>query len=151
MKRLKIWVILGLLLILGLAIGLAFQYGEKSPVYAKGTIEIDPALNFDSTQFQSLFLIFHDASNRMPMPYGAMRLSVTAEDLARRKVSFNATKERIQVMNEGRPAPRFFRIKARLDRDGQGGPDQPGDLTGEVDMVESGSDQVNLKIQTIIQ
>ena len=56
------------------------------------------------------------------------------------------TKEKLQVMNPNRPVPKRMRLKARLDKDGMGGMDQPGDMTGEVYDVSFGKDNVEIVI-----
>ncbi len=45
--------------------------------------------------------------------------------------------------------PPQFRLKARLDADGAGGMDQPGDLVGEVSQVASGSRDVVITINRV--
>jgi hypothetical protein len=49
-------------------------------------------------------------------------------------------------MNPNAPLPEKIRIKARLDRDGIGGQDQNGDLTGELSDVAIGSKDIILQI-----
>lgn len=151
MKRFKLIGLLAGALIVALAIFSAFQFGEKSPLYAKGIISVDPPLIPKVGAPAALFLVFYDANNPTPMPYGAMRIAMTKSEVEAHSFEYAVTQERLMVMGQQKRIPHFFRIKARLDQDGQGGPDQPGDLTGEADMVAMGSETANITINKFIE
>ena len=131
--------------IVGIAIYTAFKTGQPSVVYAAGKVTLSDELKAEASGVRTLFVTVFDAESDMPMPYGAMRETLSA-DPEGAFGSFFLTPERLQVMNPSAPAPTKLRIKVRLDRDGQGGMDQPGDLTGEITGVALGSKDVEILI-----
>jgi len=134
-----------MVVMLGVAVGLAFQFGEKSPVYAAGSVRLNDDLAEAAVGMRTLYITVFDATSPSPMPYGAMRETLN-EDPNGEFFHFMLTPERLQVMNPSKRLPRYIRIKARLDRDGQGGMDQSGDLTGEIDTVKVGNRDVAVVI-----
>ncbi len=136
-----------------IALVAALNMGEKSPIYAAGKIEVAPEFKEDAQAFETLFVIVFDPDSPMPMPMGAMkeRLNGGFKD----GFSFALTKEKMLRMamagGDDSQHPKYLRIKARLDKDGLAGPDQPGDLVGIVENVPFGSDQVIVKIEKKIQ
>lgn len=146
MKKIVLWSSLVLVVMIAIAIATAFNFGEKSPIYASGTITLPDELVSKAAGVRTLFITIFDANAPRPMPYGAMRETLQTPPQGQ-FFSFLITPERIQVMNPSAPIPKSFRIKARLDQDGQGGMDQSGDLTGEVDGVPFGAQNVNIVIR----
>ncbi len=144
MKRLNLWIFVGLFLVIGLALVLAMNMGEKSPIFASGTIQISDDVAPHAKAIKTLYLIIYDAGSEMPMPYGAVREILA--DGATGEIAFLITQEKLQVMNEARPRPQMLRIKARLDLDGVAGMDQVGDLVGEVAGVPFGATDVRFAI-----
>lgn len=144
MKGLK-WV--GVIVILGvIAIALysALDQGEKSPIFAAGTVELSPELQGDATGMQTMFVTVFDEESPMPMPYGAMKEHLPAD--FSQPVTFLITKEKLMVMNPDAAQPKRLRVKVRLDKDGVAGPDQPGDLVGIVEHVPFGERNAAVKI-----
>jgi len=54
------------------------------------------------------------------------------------------------MMMGNQDVPEYFKLKARLDRDGQAGPDQSGDLVGEVVGVKRGQRGIEIQISRIV-
>lgn len=145
MKRITLIGILIVGLVAAIAISVALNTGEKSPIYVAGTVELPSELRADAEGIQTMFVTIFDEESQMPMPYGAMK-EYLPNDLSR-PIEFALTKEKMQIMNPNMPMPRYMRVKVRFDKDGMGGADQPGDLVGVVEHVQFGSDNVRLKIQ----
>jgi len=55
-------------------------------------------------------------------------------------IDFRLSDESLTVMTPG-PVPEAIEIKARLDKDGDAGKDQPGDLVGTLKRVKAGKKQ----------
>lgn len=144
MKRLHLWLIAAAGLVIVLALVLALQMGEKSPIFAAGKIRVDESVAAHAKGIQTLYLVIYDAESPMPMPYGAVRESVPANDP--KEIDFLITQEKLQVMNPGRPMPKVLRVKARLDLDGVAGMDQAGDLVGEAENVAFGTTDAKITI-----
>ena len=148
----NVMVLGGLVLVIavGAAIGLSFKFGKKSPVYVSGTISIDPEIQNKTTGIETLYLIIYDEESPRPMPYGAVRETFSAERYGN-EFKFFITPEKLQTMIEGQPPPKKIRLKARLDRDGRAGLDQPGDLVGSVSGLVLGAENVTLPIKTFVR
>ena len=149
MKKIGLWGFAGVAVVIIIAIISAFQFGEKSPILVAGKITVNPALMEQAKAAPVLFITLFDAQSQAPMPYGAMRETLTAP-IGAGGYEFVITPERISSMAQGRPQPTAFRVKARLDMDGQGGMDQSGDLTGKVDSVPVGTDNVQIVITEVV-
>ncbi len=154
----KTWLIGGIvvLAVIIMAVIAALQTGEKSPAFATGRVVLDPSMEEKAKGIRTLFIVIHDADSPMPMPYGAIKETLSEDAKAGTIVDFLITKERIQVMGGGmegmeRPLPKSMRLKARLDLDGLAGMDQPGDLTGVVEGVPFGAENVEIKINQAAQ
>ncbi len=130
----------------------AANMGEKSPAYARGQVSLPAALSADAASIKTLFIVVYDEDSPMPMPYGAMKERLRSPITAGEDWSFDflITKEKLQVMNERALEPKRMRLKVRLDRDGVAGPDQPGDLTGQVQGVPFGSQDVQIAIEQVV-
>ena len=134
-----------------IAVLMAGQMGEKSPILVAGKISLNDDLAMKAQGIDTLFLIVYDADSQMPMPYGAVKERLDADAVKAGWVyDFYITKEKIQTMQPDAPAPQRLRIKARLDRDGSAGPDQPGDLAGEALGVALGEQNVTLAISRYV-
>ena len=77
--------------------------------------------------FRVLYVVVYDMDSPMPMPYGAMKERLDSPATAGVFFPLTITKEKLMVMNPNRPVPQRMRLKARLDKDGNAGMDQPGD------------------------
>ena len=150
MRKLTLWVSLAVVLAIGLAIVAAFQFGDKSPIFAAGELSIAPELETAAQNIDTLYITVFDAESAMPMPYGAMRqrLSSPAKGSF---VHFQITPEKLQVMNPSRPKPKSMRIKARPDLAGVAGMEQSGDLTGAVTGVPFGTTNVAITISQQVE
>lgn len=144
------WIVLGAILIIALALLTAIRTGQKSPLYASGTVEISPDLVPAAKGMRTLYIVaLPPAESGMRMPLGAARYNVS-EDASGKFLSFTLTPETMQLMpGAGGMMPGEFRLKARLDADGAGGMDQPGDLTGEVATVKNGSEGITITINRV--
>ncbi len=135
--------------IIGFALYSAMDTGVKSPILAEGTIELTPELAGSAQGITTLFIIINDADSPRPMPYGAVKEHLSADFT--QPFTFTLTREKMTMMNPDAPLPQNMRLKARLDRDGVAGVDQPGDLVGIVDGVKFGGSGVTLRIDRRIE
>lgn len=145
-----ILIVTGAVGIVTLAISAAFMTGEKAPLYASGTVEITPELEASARGFKTLYLVaLPSGGGRMPL--GAARFNV-AEDAKGRFLEFTLTPQTMQMMPgaAGSGMPETFKVKARLDADGAGGMDQPGDLVGEIPEVRLGSKDLKITINRAV-
>jgi hypothetical protein len=145
MKRITLIGILIVGLVAAIAISVALNTGEKSPIYVAGTVELPSEMQADAAGIRTMFVTIFDEESPMPMPYGATK-EYLPDDLSQ-PIAFYLTKEKLQLMNPDARAPRYMRVKVRFDKDGMGGADQPGDLVGIVEHVQFGAENVRLKIQ----
>ena len=132
------------MLILVITIAMAGKMGKTSPAFARGEVILDESLVEKAQNAQALFLTVFDQNQPMP-PYGALRKTLD-RPIETGLYSFILTYDRIQRMREDLAWPETFRIKARLDMDGIAGPDQPGDLTGELSGLARGVEGLRLII-----
>ena len=146
MKKVVLFSFVGIIAIAVLALFSASEHGEKSPFFAQGTIELDPALVEDADGIATLYVVVYDMDSQMPMPYGAMKERLSEPAKGGKFFPLAITKEKLMVMNPNMPTPKRMRLKARLDKDGGAGMDQPGDLTGEVRDVSFGQSDVTIVI-----
>ena len=142
MRNIKLFIIIGGLAVVLVAVGLAFVVGENSEVYLSGEVTIDPQLQDKASNISTIFLILRDAESKIPMPYGAYRDRVDFSQAD--SYRFVITKEKLQLMQQQAKVPRTFNLKVRLDADGYGGIDQTGDLVGEQTNVAFGTKSVKL-------
>lgn len=132
------------------SIFVASNFGEKSDIYVSGEVVVPHSLSNRINNFKVLYIVIYDENSPMPMPYGAMKLRLEEPVQAGVGVPFFVTKERIQTMRENQPPPQAMRVKARFDRDGNAGRDQPGDLTGEQLGVAYGTTGLTIAIDKYI-
>ncbi len=145
MKRITLIGILIVGLVAVIAITLAFDMGEKSPIYVAGAVELPAEFRGEAEGIQTMFVTVFDEDSPMPMPYGAMKEHLPS-DLSQ-PIAFSLTKEKMQIMRPDSALPKYMRVKVRFDKDGMGGPDQPGDLVGIIEHVTFGTSGVIVKIQ----
>lgn len=107
----------------------------------------DAALVKKDAGIRTLFIILYDADSPRPMPYGAVKIDLK-EDAKGAFYKGDLTSENVQTMGGG-PVPKNLRLKARLDKDGSAGMDQPGDLVGTVEKAKAG-ETVKIKISKAI-
>jgi len=89
---------------------------------------------------RTMFIVIYDAESKMPQPYGAMKVALD-KDARGTFYKGSLTTENVMLMGGG-DLPKAIRIKARLDKDGSAGPDEPGDLVGIAEKVTLGAKAV---------
>jgi hypothetical protein len=124
------------MLTLGFGLSPAMQAADQKLV----SVEVSLA---DSTAtaapgIRTLYIILHDSKSKTPRPLGAVRVDLKAD--AKGLVYKGDVKASdVQTMGGTLGAlPETFRVKARLDKDGSGGPDQTGDIVGFAPSVPPG-------------
>lgn len=147
MKKIGLVGVLLLGVMLAVAIFSAGQMGETSHAFAQGRVVLDPSLVEQGKTIDTLFIVMSGADR--PMPLGALRKLVKISEDGE-VYRFVLTKDNMQMMMGNEEIPPSFKLKARLDRDGQGGPDQPGDLVGEVMDIQKGQRDVEIMISRVI-
>lgn len=147
MKKLGWLWALGIGGVIVLAIVMAGELGQKNPAMVRGKVVLSDTLKPAAEGARVLFLIVSPTDT--PMPYGAFRKTVgdKPEGVI---FEFALTYDNLQRMREDLPWPAQFKLKARLDRDGVAGPDQPGDLVGEVAPLAPGATDVEVKIDRLV-
>lgn len=151
MKGLSRWAVpVIIVVIIAAVVFAAGRFADQPKIFARGTIELAPELLDKAAGIETLFVVLYDADSPAPLPYGAMRDVIRIADQSSLG-DFILTPERVQVMRPGTPEPTNFRLKFRLDRDGQGGQDQLGDLVGEVERVAYGTENIKVSINKIVQ
>lgn len=151
MKRKNKWIVpVAVIAFVAIFVFIANNMADKPVVYAKGNIVLDDALIEKAGVFSTMFIVVYDADNPMPMPYGAIRERIRPPH-QKEVAPLIITPSKLEVMRPGSPFPMNIRIKVRLDRDGQGGPDQPGDLVGQIERIAAGSEDVKLVISQEIK
>lgn len=138
-------ILLGIMIII--AIMSAGKMGETSHAFAEGRVILDARLADQAKTVETLFIVMSEEGK--PMPLGALRKSVKMKqdgELYR----FLLTRDNMQMMMGSQDVPEYFKLKARLDRDGQAGPDQSGDLVGEVVGVKRGQRGIEIQISRIV-
>lgn len=126
----------------------AGRMGETSHAYARGQIILDDSLTEQAKGITTLFIIASGPDR--PMPLGAFRKTLSS-DAKGAFYDFVLTKDNMQRMMGDAEFPSEFKLKARLDRDGSAGPDQPGDLVGDVFPVKLGQEGVEIRIGRMVQ
>lgn len=148
MKKLGLIGGVAILIIIAIAVVTAGEMGETNHAYAKGRVVLAPELEEQAKGLHTLFIIM--AGPDRPMPLGAQRKTISG-DAKGTVYEFVLTKDNMQMMAMGEGAiPEPFKLKARLDVDGQGGMDQPGDLVGEVTGLHLGAEGVEIVINRAI-
>ena len=151
MKKIALWgtIIIGFVAVISLVA--AMNFGEKSKVYVSGEVLVPLEMKDKLKNFKTLYIVMFYEDAPAPMPYGAMKLRLDGQIEAGVGFPFFITKERLTLMRPDTMPPKKFRIKARFDRDGVAGPDQPGDLTGELSGIYLGTEGVTVKISKYIE
>lgn len=149
LSGIKIAVVLFVTIVMAVAV--VSRFASRQPVIVSGEVTLEEALGPKAEGIRTLFITLFDAESPMPMPYGAARFVLGRDAHPGSFFHFSITTENLQVMNPDRPHPQQLRVKARLDRDGQGGQDQPDDLVGSVDQIPVGSRDIIVKIDKLGQ
>lgn len=137
--------------IIVIAVVMAGRMGETSHAFAKGQVVLDDSVKEAAQGIGTLFIIASGPDR--PMPLGALRKSMSGE-IGSVVYDFVLTKDNLQLMGGamggGGDLPPEFKLKARLDRDGTAGPDQPGDVVGEVAVVQKGQSGIEIRLNRVI-
>ena len=123
-KHLVPLLFLGIILLAGIAAWQGLLHGGKEAASSiAGVVTIDPALASQVAPTDVLFVIVKRPSGP-PRPLAAVRI-----DHPKFPQSFEVTNA--DVMLQGSELKGVVAIIARLDKDGNAGPAQPGDIEGE--------------------
>ena len=144
MRNIKLATIIGGMVVVLVAVCLAFIVGEKSELYLSGEVTVDPLLRDKAKNISTIYLILRDAESKIPMPYGAYRDRIDFNHYD--SYRFVITKEKLQLMQQQASVPKTFNLKVRLDADGFGGIDQAGDLIGEQTGLAFGTTEVTVMV-----
>ena len=137
-------------LIAGAILISAGQFASRSMVFAEGSLVLSDELIDKARGIRTVFIVLYDDENPTPMPYAAIREAIN-EDARKSFLNFVLTKDNMQIMNPaGEGFPKKLRIKARLDRSGAAGTDQPGDITGELKGVGNGARGLRIVLNQFI-
>ncbi len=137
-------------LVIAAAVGTAFMFGKTSDIIASGKVVLKPELISQAQGMRTVYLIVRDPASPMPMPLGAMVTTISGDPNGT-VLEFKLTKDNMRMMaavDEQHPAK--ITIKARLDLDGLGGADTPGDIVGMVEQVDWGSQELTIELDQLI-
>lgn len=138
-----------LTIVIAACVGAAIFFGQTSPVIAEGQVILKPEFDAQAQGMRTMFIIVRDPSSPIPMPYGAMVTTIT-NDPTGNVLNFKLTKENLRVMSDASTLPKKINIKARLDMDGLGGSDQPGDIVGVVENVDWGATNLTIALDQLV-
>ena len=138
-----------LTIVIAACIGAAIFFGQTSPVIAEGKVVLKPEFDAQAQGMRTVYIIVRDPASPMPMPYGAMATTLTS-DATGNVMNFKLTKENLRVMAEASNHPQKVTIKARLDMDGLGGSDQPGDIVGILENVDWGARNLTIALDQLV-
>lgn len=137
-------IVLIILAVIGLVVMSVGQFASKSTVFARGSLVLKDGLQTQAKGIRTVFIVIYDEESPAPMPYAAIR-EVLSEDASGEFLNFILTKDNMQIMNQqSHKTPSKLRIKARLDRSGTAGLDQPGDIVGELSGVSAGAEGLKI-------
>lgn len=139
---------LGVIVVVG-CIGAALFFGETSPVVAEGKVVLPETMTQQAQGMRTLFLIVRDAESPMPMPWGAMVTTLSADPTGV-VYEFKLTRDNLRIMNTAADAPKKLIVKARLDLDGLGGSDMPGDIVGTENNIPFGGKNIVITLTDLI-
>ncbi|HYX39584.1 MAG TPA: hypothetical protein VE954_41325 [Oligoflexus sp.] len=122
--------------VLGLTVSPLVQAAGQKLASVEVTVEGDSALAA-AAGIRTLYISVFDSESKMPRPYGSIQVKLQA-DAKGSIYKGDLTLDNIQVMGDKASVPKKLRLKARLDKNGAGGMDQPGDVVGSVDDVNVG-------------
>ena len=149
-KKPKRWLIPTICIgFIGLILLIAMQFAQKPDAYVSGKIVADKDIIGQAQGINIMFITLFDASRPGP-PWGAMREPINIGSEALERV-FYVTREKIMMMRQDAPFPESLRVKVRFDRDGQGGPDQIGDIVGEIKGIPFGTENIVIKMDKVIE
>ena len=148
MKKVTLIGIIAFMIMFIVGVVVATQFGEKSPIYFHAKLSLDDKLTKRASGHRVLFITLFDENSPRPMPYGATRF-VLPKAPEGNFINLSITHENLQLMSQGQDHPQKFRVKARLDGDGQAGKDQAGDIVGIKENVEYGSTNIEILLNEV--
>ena len=150
-KRSKKWVLptASIVFILGVLL-IATQFAQKPDAFVSGRIIANQEITQRAQGINIMFITLFDANLPGP-PFGAMREPINIGSKKSIDRVFYVTREKLMIMRPGAPFPEKLRVKVRFDRDGQGGPDRPGDIVGEVDQIPIGQENLMIEMTKVIE
>ncbi len=134
------------ILTLGLSVSPFVKAADQK--FATLEVTVEDKVAKAATGVRTLYVIVYDSESKMPMPYGAMKVDLKA-DAKGSIFKGDLTTANVQRMNPQAPFPKTIRLKARLDKDGNAGMDQPGDVVGKAVGIKVG-DNAKIVINTTI-
>ena len=138
-----------LTIVIAACVGAAIFFGKTSPIIAQGQVILKPEYDAQAQGMRTIFIIVRDPTSPIPIPYGAMVSTITSDPTGN-VLDFKLTKENLRIMSEASSHPKKINIKARLDMDGLGGTDQPGDIVGVVENVEWGATNLTVTLDQLV-
>lgn len=151
MRKIGMWSMLAFLVLVVGAITIAGRMGNTSHAYARGTVVLPPDLVEAARGVKTLFVTA--LGDERPMPLGALKHSLDGDPKEGLVYEFVLTPDNVMTMGGamgGGEWPQTFRLKARLDKDGAGGPDSAGDVIGEVRNVHKGQSGVEVRLSSVV-
>jgi hypothetical protein len=139
-----------LMLIIGFGLSPAMNAADQKLVSVEVTLASTEPVIKAAPGIRTLYIILHDSEIQSPRPYGAVRVDLKA-DAKGLVYKGDVTTADVQTMGGG-PGniPKSFRLKARLDKDGSGGRDQPGDIVGSIPIVKAG-ETAKIVLNSVVQ
>ncbi len=134
------------ILTLGLSVSPFVKAADQK--FATLEVTVEDKVAKAATGVRTLYVIVYENESKMPMPYGAMKVDLKA-DAKGSIFKGDLTTANVQRMNPQAPFPKTIRLKARLDKDGNAGMDQPGDVVGKAEGIKVG-DNAKIVINTTI-
>jgi hypothetical protein len=141
-------------LLLGLSLSASPWVKAAEQKLASVEVTVDDKVTTNVAGVRTLYVIVYDNGSQMPRPYGAMKVDLKAD------AKGTVYKGDLTVDPEGKAGnvklmgattlPKSIRLKARLDKDGSAGMDQPGDVVGKVDKVDVGG-SAKITINSVIK
>ena len=127
-----------LMLILGFGLSPAMQAADQKLVSVEVTLASTEPVTKAAPGIRTLYIILHDSKSQTPRPLGAVRVDLKADA---KGLVYKGDVKAADVQTMGGTLgtiPENFRVKARLDKDGSGGRDLPGDIVGSIPSVAAG-------------
>lgn len=149
-KQQRLFILAAMTLVIAAAIGAAFMFGKTSDIIASGKVVIKPELVSQAQGMRTVYIIVRDPTSPMPMPLGALATTISSDPKGT-VLEFKLTKDNLRMMSAmDDQHPAKITIKARLDWDGLGGADTPGDIVGLVEQVDWGSQGLTVELDQLI-
>lgn len=116
----------------------------SADILASGSIEVVPELAGMAKQITTVFVIVRSQTPGGP-PFAVVKL----KNEMRSSLPFEITTK--DVMGMGGQMPADPKIVVRFDIDGSAGPEQPGDLVGELGQLQPGQRNVVVQVDRMVK